>query len=70
MVDVSEVDKILSDALKKYKVPKSCRDSISNAIFQIFNNPARAKYGAYVMTREASVSADKKNGKGPTPVGF
>lgn len=64
MADISEtIRKILTTHLKEFKVKKPTIDTIVDEIMSAANAPEKSKYGAVVMTHEASKAADdlKKN---------
>lgn len=71
---LSVLDRMFRERLEQYEVPLEVRVELRKEILAYFGRPEVKKYGATVMTPEASMAADKarKDGEiqspdGPTP---
>lgn len=60
----SVLDRVLRERLEQYKVPAEVRAELAAEIKSVLSRPERAKYGAAVMTPEASLAADKARERG------
>lgn len=56
---IPEVKLILQNYLGKYNIDESVIDSMASELLRTLDAPERKKYGASVMTPEASASSDK-----------
>lgn len=54
------LDRILRERLDQYAVPLEVRNALRKELLSFFGRPERNKFGACVMTPEASVAADKE----------
>lgn len=54
------LDRILRERLDQYNVPQEVRLELRKELLSFFGRPERKKFGACVMTPEASVAADKE----------
>lgn len=69
MAEIADtIRKILKTHLKEFKVKKATIDTIVDEIMAASNAPEKSKYGAVVMTEEASKAADDicKNKQNPS----
>lgn len=53
-----EVKKVLKRHFDKYKVPPEAIEAAMVSLVQLLKNPMKYKYGAFVMTQEASQAGD------------
>lgn len=58
-----EVKKILESHFNKYDIPSEAIKAAVISLVQLLKNPIKHKYGAYVMTEEASRSSDGESAK-------
>jgi hypothetical protein len=58
------LDRILRERLDQFKVPVEVRNEIAQEFLSIMGRPERTKYGAAIMTPEASLAADKQRERG------
>lgn len=72
-----DVRRILSNHFDKYKVPQEAIDAAVVSLVQLLKNPMKFKFGAFVMTQEASAAGDSiktqkavKNDDQAKPQGF
>jgi hypothetical protein len=52
------LDRIMLERLKQFDVPKEVRDELKRQILALFQRPENKRFGATVMTVEASMAAD------------
>lgn len=53
-----DIRRILKSHFGKYDVPQEAIDAVVVSLVQLLKNPLKYKYGAYVMTQEASSAGD------------
>lgn len=56
-----EVKKILDSHFGKYNVPSEAIQAAIISLVQLLKNPIKHKYGAFVMTQEASSAGDPQS---------
>jgi len=53
-----DVKRVLKSHFDKYDVPSEAIEAAVISLVQLLKNPMRYKYGAFVMTQEASAAGD------------
>ncbi len=53
-----DVKRVLKSHFDKYDIPQEAIDAAVVSLVQLLKNPLKYKYGAYVMTEEASSAGD------------
>ena len=62
-----KIDSLLRERLENFEVSKKIRDSLRDDILAALEAPASNRYGAAVMTQEASLAADTERKHGANP---
>jgi len=53
-----DVRRILKNQFDKYKVPPEAIEAAVVSLVQLLKNPMKFRYGAFIMTQEASAAGD------------